>query len=211
MPEKGYTGNRSVLLDFLPKQFNSLLDIGCSYGEFGALVKQENGGVVWGVEPVKVAADTAKGVLDTVINDYFVPDLRIPDGFFDVVTFNDSLEHFPEPLGPLRLARQKLKSDGTLLCCVPNVRYVENVKNLLFGKDWRYTSMGILDDTHLRFFTEKSIARTIGEAGYDVIGVNGINAYWNSGRKTKLLHPLLGKWAADMKYFQFVVVAKPSV
>lgn len=209
MADKHYKGSRGVLLNYLPKKFNTLLDIGCSYGEFGALVKQESGGVVWGVEPIKEAASRAASVLDNVINDFFVPDLPIPDAFFDVVTFNDSLEHFPEPLGPLRLAKQKLKSDGTLLCCVPNVRYVENVKNLLFAKDWKYTTMGILDDTHLRFFTKKSIERTLTEAGYDVEGVYGINAYYDAGRKTRMLLPLLGRWADDMKYFQFVLVARP--
>ncbi|MDE2370304.1 MAG: class I SAM-dependent methyltransferase [Burkholderiales bacterium] len=206
---KKYTGDRAVILDYLPGKFSTLLDIGCSSGEFGAKVKKQSGAVVWGVEPVAATAKNATKVLDKVIHGYFDAESPIPDDFFDVVTFNDSLEHFPEPRTPLELARRKLKKNGVLICCVPNVRYVENVKNLLFGKDWKYTPMGILDDTHLRFFTERSLRRTIADARYEVTKVQGINPYFESGNKTRLLHPLLGSWAADMKYYQFVAVATP--
>jgi SAM-dependent methyltransferase len=207
--DKAYTGDRKILLDYLPSNINTLLDIGCSYGEFGKLIKQREV-IVWGVEPVKEAASAAARVLDVVINGFFDIDAPIPDDYFDVITFNDSLEHFPEPNGPLLLAKRKLKKNGILVCCVPNVRYVENIKNLLFSRDWRYTPMGILDNTHLRFFTEKSIRRTIIEAGYQITRLEGINAYMESGWKTKFVLPFLGMWAKDMKYYQLVIVAKPN-
>lgn len=206
---KHYQGTRSVLLGYLPSNIGTLLDVGCAAGEFGCLLKKR-GTEVWGVEPVREAAARAKEILDEVIPDFFDVQAPLPDGFFDVITFNDSLEHFPEPLSPLRLAKRKLKKDGVLVCCIPNVRYIENVKHLLFDKDWQYTDKGILDDTHLRFFTKKSIVRTVDAAGYEVIGIHGINPYAESGWKTKRILPLLGKWAEDMKYYQFVVVAKPG-
>lgn len=209
MDSKRYNGDRAVILDFLPARFDTLLDIGCAAGEFGSAVRKASRAQVWGVEPMHDAARQAETRLDNVINDFFRAEAPIPEGYFDVVTFNDSLEHFPEPMTPLRLARQKLKANGTLVCCVPNVRYVENVKNLLFAKDWQYTERGILDDTHLRFFTKKSLERTIRDAGFSIQRIEGINPYWDSGRKTKALLPLLGRWAEDMKYFQFVVVAQP--
>lgn len=208
MKDKHYSGSRSVLLDFLPKNVGTLLDIGCASGEFGAIVRKETHAQVWGIEPVGEAARKAEALLDRVIIDFFTEKSPIPDEYFDAVTFNDSLEHFPEPMEPLRLAKQKLKPGGTLVCCVPNVRYIENIKNLLFAKDWKYTEKGILDDTHLRFFTQKSIERTIKNAGFSIRRTEGINPYWDSGRKTKALLPLLGPWANDMKYYQLVVTAE---
>ncbi|MBT0963985.1 class I SAM-dependent methyltransferase [Denitromonas iodatirespirans] len=210
MKNKRYSGNRAVILDFLPDTFETLLDVGCAAGEFGSVVRTASGAEVWGVEPMSEAALRAKSKLDNVVNDFFDLNAPIPEAYFDVVTFNDSLEHFPEPISPLRLAKQKLKPSGTLVCCVPNVRYIENVKNLLFEKDWKYTERGILDDTHLRFFTKKSLERTIDEAGFSIKKIEGINPYWDSGRRTRVLLPLLGRWAEDMKYFQFVVVAEPT-
>jgi SAM-dependent methyltransferase len=209
--DKGYTGDREVLLKYLPRDSKVYLDVGCAYGEFGKLLKARRpGAVVWGVEPVKEAAVVAASALDKVVNDFFNQDTAVPDNFFDAITFNDSLEHFPEPYSPLQLAKRKLKTNGTLICCVPNVRYVENIKNLLFAKDWRYTAKGILDDTHLRFFTTKSLRRTITEAGYEVVHITGINDYWDTGWKTKVILPLLGGWAQDMKHYQLVAVAKPN-
>lgn len=198
-----------MILPFLPDNVRTMLDVGCASGAFGAIAKQ-HGITVWGVEPVKEAAAKARHVLDQVIEGFFDEHAALPDVYFDAITFNDSLEHFPEPMSPLRLARRKLKPDGRLVCCIPNVRYVENIKHLLFGKDWRYTDKGILDDTHLRFFTRKSMVRTIEAAGFTVLSVQGINPYFESGWKTRWMLPLLGKWGEDMKYYQFVVVARPN-
>jgi SAM-dependent methyltransferase len=186
----------------------TLLDVGCASGQFGGLLK-ERGVVVWGIEPVKQAAANARRILDKVIDGFFDERAPLPNAFFDVVTFNDSLEHFPEPMSPLRLAKQKLKQNGILVCSIPNVRYVENIKQLLLNKDWEYTDKGILDDTHLRFFIKKSVVRTIEAAGYELLGIHGVNPYAESGWKTKWILPLLGPWAEDMKYYEFVVVAKP--
>ena len=206
---QSYRGSRQEVISFLPTDIHTLLDVGCSAGEFGLSVRRR-GVKVWGVEPVQEAAEEAKKVLDEVVNGLFDDEASIPDDFFDVVTFNDSLEHFPHPLPPLILAKKKLKIDGTLICSIPNVRYIENIKNLLFGKDWEYTEKGILDETHLRFFTKKSMVRTIEQAGYHVTGVHGINPFYESGRKTKVLATMLGPWAEDMKYYEYVVIAKPA-
>lgn len=204
---KEYRGSRPEVIALIPKNAKKVLDVGCSSGEFGYALKHQ-GIEVWGVEPVVESADLANKVLDKVINGLFVPGSPIPDNFFDVVTFNDSLEHFPDPMPPLTLAKAKLKDDGLLICSIPNVRYIENLKNLLLNKDWKYEESGILDKTHLRFFTAKSMVRTIEEAGYKVISVLGVNPFGESGWKTKAFTKFFFWWADDVKYYQYVVVAK---
>ena len=107
--------------------------------------------------------------------DTFSERAPLPRAYFDAVVFNDSLEHFPYPEPPLALARELLAESGALVCSVPNVRYIDNLLHLLMDKDWQYRESGILDRTHLRFFTKRSLIRTLGEAGFEVRRIEGIN------------------------------------
>jgi SAM-dependent methyltransferase len=206
-----FVDERREILAFLPTTFRTLLDVGCAAAAFGALVKSQLGAEVWGVEPVPAIAAIAKKKIDRVINSTFSVEADIPDRYFDVVTFNDCLEHFPDPFPPLELAKRKLKPQGTLVCSVPNVRYIENLWHLLVDMDWKYEDWGIRDKTHLRFFSRKSILRTLDEAGYDVVSIEGItpSEKYRKSRKLFILRQLFRKWMEDTPYQQFVVVSKP--
>jgi SAM-dependent methyltransferase len=204
-----YSSQRGELHEFLPASLDSLLDIGCAEGGYGsAVLTKHPPATVWGVEPHKPAADLAAKRLSRVINDVFRPELPIPDAHFDVITFNDSIEHMADEYAALRLARRKLKPGGTLICCVPNVRYLENVRQLLLEADWRYTDNGVLDRTHLRFFTQKSICRAITETGFTISTISGINSHWWSGWKVALLRLAFQSRIDDMRWQQFVIVAQ---
>lgn len=200
---------RKEMLRFIPKSCLKLLDIGCSAGGFGELVKNEFGAEVWGIDISPTAAEMAKGKLDKVINAPFSPDAELPDQYFDVITFNDSLEHFPDPYPPLELSKKKLAKNGVVVCSLPNVRYIDNVHHFLVDMDWKYEDAGILDHTHLKFFTKKSMVRTFEVAGYEVLSITGINPHYWSGKKIFLLRLFFGKWMEDMKFIKYVVVAKP--
>lgn len=202
-----YQNARPEILPFIPDPCNRVLDVGCGSGAFGEYLKKERNCEVWGVEPVSAAADEAKDRLDKVINSLFSEEAQLPDNYFDVIIFNDSLEHFPYPEPPLQYARKLLNSGGALVCSIPNVRYIKNVKHLLLDADWKYTYEGILDYTHLRFFTKKSIQRTIEDNGYKILTLKGINSYPWSGWKVNLLRTIFGSKIEDMRWLQFVVVA----
>jgi len=205
-----YGCERKPLLDFIPKDAGSLLDVGCGGGAFGAMLKANRDIEVWGVEPVLSAAANARSQLDNVVHSMFDENTDLPDNYFDVITFNDSLEHFPYPGPPLELARKKLNRKGVIVCSIPNVRYIENIKKLLVDKDWKYTEAGVLDNTHLRFFTKKSMIRTLTQSGFVVEAMQGINPHHWSGWKIRLLDFLFHKNIEDMKYLQYVVVASPK-
>jgi 2-polyprenyl-3-methyl-5-hydroxy-6-metoxy-1,4-benzoquinol methylase len=203
-----YASQRSELHQFLPERFDRLLDVGCSEGGYGAVVRARHQGCeVWGVEPHTPAAEIASTRLHHVLNDTFRDGLALPDGYFDVLTFNDSLEHMPDEHAALQLAYRKLAPGGTLICSVPNVRYLENLRQLLVEADWHYVDSGVLDRTHLRFFTRKSICRAVQRCGFEIQRVEGINSHWWSGWKVRLLRLLFGARMADTRWQQFVVVA----
>ncbi len=207
--EDYYGNDRSEILAFLPERVDRLLDVGCGSGAFGRAVKSKFGSEVWGVEPMADAAAVARQRLDRVFEGTLMAETGLPRAHFDVITFNDSLEHFPYPEPPLRLCQQLLAPGGVVVCSLPNVRYFENMKKLLIGMDWEYEKEGILDYTHLRFFTRKSMRRTFESCGYQVLSVTGINPHHWSGWKIRLLNLIFGRYISDMKFLQYVVVARP--
>lgn len=205
-----FSGNRPEIVPFIPDDITTLLDIGCGCGGFGNALKAARGVEVWGVEPEPKAAVFAHQALDKVVEGFFSESADVPDNYFDVITFLDSLEHFPDPYPPLALSKRKLKAGGHIVCSIPNVRYIENLKHLLIDMDWQYEENGIRDHTHLRFFTKKSIASTFEIAGYKILSITGIKPHYWSGKKFFLLDLLCKKWVEDMRYLQFVVVAQPK-
>jgi 2-polyprenyl-3-methyl-5-hydroxy-6-metoxy-1,4-benzoquinol methylase len=108
----------------------------------------------------------------------------LPDNYFDAIYFNDVLEHLVDPYTVLKKMRSKLTSTGVLISSIPNVRYHNTFIKVLVNKDWQYRSHGVMDFTHLRFFTEKSIIRMYEESGYNIKLSEGIN-------KSRSLKPYL--------------------
>ena len=203
--------DRKPLLLHIPADAHSILDVGCNRGGFGRAIKATREAEVWGVEPDAASADAARDCLDQVITDIFDKRNPIPEGYFDLVTFNDSLEHMIDPGGALELAKTKLRAGGRVQCCVPNIRYIDNLEHLLCERDWRYEEQGIRDRTHLRFFTEKSIVRLFECTGYRVIRTIGINECWWERDKLlrRLLFRLFPALTRDMRYMQTLVIAEP--
>lgn len=209
-PATYYAHSRPEMLDFFPLRPGRVLDVGCSSGRFGATLKDKFEGVeVWGVEPAESACAQARLVLDRVVHGMFDDYLGLPDGYFDTIVFNDSLEHFPYTKPPLELARRLLRPGGRIVASIPNVRYWPHVKHFLFAADWHYADEGILDRTHLRFFTRKSILRTFRDAGFRVERIQGITPCWRDVRLT-LCEALLPSGMRDMLYLQYALVAAPT-
>lgn len=152
----GYFGSkRPEIADLVPLSAKTLLDVGCGAGMFGKLLKENRDIEVWGVEISPDAAEKAKNNLDKVIVSSFDEKVICPVKYFDVITFNDRLEHFSNEAPPLLLAKKLLKPGGVIICSLPNVRFIENMKHVLIEQDWKYVDAGTLDRTHLRFFTKK--------------------------------------------------------
>lgn len=203
---------RHEMLRYIPQEAFIILDVGCAVGCFGQLLKAERSAEVWGVEVNEYAASIADQKLDKVICGAFGKNLNLPSQGFDCIVFNDVLEHLVDPYSALIYAKELLRDGGILVASIPNVRYFDNIWKLLVHKDWEYTQYGILDRTHLRFFTHKSILSTFNDLGYRVELIEGINPLEKQHlyhvKKFNFLNKILLNQIEDMRYLQFAVVAR---
>ena len=168
-PNGYYNNARLEMLKYLPLDAKKVLDIGCGNGILAEIIKNNNKAEVWGIELMEEEAVEAKKKLDKVFIgpcEDFIKDL--PDGYFDVIYFNDVLEHLVDPYSVLEKMKLKLSEKGIIISSIPNVRFYRTFSKVVFGKDWKYDDFGIMDKTHLRFFTGKSIKRMYEELGFDI-------------------------------------------
>lgn len=154
-----------------------VLDVGCATG-YLARELVSRGCTVSGVEYDADAAEQARPVLDRVmVADLETADLVAEFGReqFDAVVFGDVLEHLRDPLAVLRRARPLLAQGGCVVISVPNVSHGAVRLALLAGR-WEYRALGLLDDTHLRFFTRPSLKRMLRSAGLVAVEIRGTYA-----------------------------------
>lgn len=206
--KKGYfTNERDEMIQYIPKECKKILDVGCGEGRFGGLLKKEREVEVWGVEIDENAAIRAKENLDSVLQGgFFEAEDKLPRNHFDCVVLNDVLEHFTDPWLLLSRIKLLLSPGGCIVSSIPNVRYIGNLSELLLKKDWEYKPYGILDITHYRFYTEKSIRRLFESSGYSMIRLEGVNP--THSFKVRLLTWITFGFFKDVKYMQFAIVAR---
>lgn len=207
--EAYYQGERPEMLKFIPSWAKKILEVGCGEGSFAKTLisgKRE----IWGVEYNAEAANKAKPELFKVFIGAIEEKMNeLPDNYFDLIIFNDVLEHLIDPSGVLLDIRAKLSDNGQILASIPNLRFFRVLYNLVFKKDFTYTEIGILDSTHLRFFTNKTMINLFGNSGYVVNTISGIF-------KCRLLYPnvfmiflsfLTFSNCSDVLFPQFVILA----
>lgn len=206
-----YGHPRREMEPFVPAGAGLVLDVGCGAGAFAATLRASRPGAkleIWGVEIMPEAAELARGAVDRVlVGDAVSRVAELPDAGFDCVVLNDVLEHLAEPAPLLRQVRRVLRPGGALVASLPNVRYFFNVWDLVVRGRWDYADEGILDRTHLRFYTRSSLRRLLEEEGFSVERMQGINP--TGSLKFGLANLLtLGRWS-DMRWLQFACVARP--
>jgi len=207
-PEGYFTRTRVEMLDYIPCDAQRILDVGCGEGAYGSLIKQSRKAEVWGAELYKAAANVARKRIDKVLTGDFLQQIYLlPDGYFDCIVFNDVLEHFVDPFSILSEIKAKLSRHGVVVCSVPNVRSFYVLKQLLVQKDWKYQDAGVLDRTHLRFFTEKSLTDMFDSLEYNLLLIKGIKS--TPGWKFRLFNIVTFGFFADIQFSQFACVATP--
>ena len=164
-----YTREKAWLLPFVEEGPNVVMDLGCGSGRVGRRLLAEKRAVeMHGAEIFPGAAEEAAKIYKKV----HVGDVeQIAWEYktcFDYVICGDLLEHLKDPYEMVRRIFSWLKPGGRILVCVPNIRNFRVLKSLVFRGEWKYVDSGILDQTHLRFFTRRSCARMLTEAGFQV-------------------------------------------
>lgn len=167
---------RSEITGYIVSGKHRVLDVGCGAGFLGAYLKQEGyASEVVGIEINRQVADDASNKLDQVIcadlNLIGVDDLLSRENVnpFDYIVCGDVLEHLIDPWTALTELTKHLKPEGKVIVSLPNVRHWSVWLPLLFRGHWEYSESGIMDRTHLRFFTNKTALELINDANLELV------------------------------------------
>lgn len=206
----GYFGEkRREMLRFIPASATRVLDVGCGRGGFSETLKSERQIHVTGIEHFPAAAAEARSRVDHLIEtDAEQGIAQLDAASFDCLVFNDILEHLVDPWKVLNAARRLLTADGAVVASIPNMRYMPVLKDLVLKGEWQYQDAGVLDRTHLRFFTRSSMRQLFLSVGYHIRQIDGINSIrfpWKFG----LLNRLAFNALDDAQHMQFAIVAQP--
>lgn len=208
---------RDDVAPFIPRSARSALDVGCSNGGFGARLRQELGPAarLVGIDAVASSATAARsqGAFDEVLEGYYPEALAGRDERFDLISFNDVLEHIVDPWQVLRETAAFLTPTGRVLAAIPNIQYAPELWKIA-RHGWAYQEAGLLDRTHVRFFSRGSMIELFESSGYaveQIAGVNDIAAIWATDplAPRRFLKRRLADLLGDRRYLHFVVVARP--
>ena len=206
----------------LTRDSAAVLDVGCAVGYIGEFLRRSSP-PRWlaGIEIDPGAAEKARPHYDQVIvgsiDDPAVwTELRRK---VDAVIFGDVLEHTADPVMVLRMARPKLADDGLIVVSIPNIGHFKVRLRLLLGK-FDYEDWGIMDRTHLRFFTLKTAQEMLRQGGFTVVHREGVHGYplpeglnpaaelW--ARAKRRLRAWLTRMRPTVFAYQFILVAVPG-
>lgn len=203
-----FSGQRREMVRFVPASALQVLEVGCGKGHFAAGLKKEREIHVTAIEPFHQAHAEACLRVDRLIP------LQVEEAFneledasFDCAIFNDVLEHLVDPWKVLSDTRRLLRPGGVVVASLPNMRYYPVLKELVLQGSWKYQSAGVLDRTHLRFFTKSSLRQLFESSGYrlrEIEGINGDGFPW----KLRFLNRLTFGALDDTQHVQFACVAE---
>lgn len=202
----------TLLLNEIPAG-EKVLEIGSASGYLGEYLIREKKCEVWGLEPDNDFYSRAlnkeyKELLNNTVEEFLTID-KYPKEYFDSILIGDVLEHLADPNSILAGLKKYLKPDGKIIISLPNIASYKIRISLLFG-NFQMQDAGILDRTHLHFYTYRSAREMIESAGLKItksLPANGqferfgINKLMGVGQKCLYLFPRL--WAE-----QFIFVCK---
>jgi 2-polyprenyl-3-methyl-5-hydroxy-6-metoxy-1,4-benzoquinol methylase len=209
-----YEGDRPDLRALVPATARRILDVGCGAGSVGAALRRDLGAWVAGVELFAQAVELARPRLDELI----VADLdtvtELPADL-DAAIFGDVLEHLRDPVRLLRVTAEHLAPGGVVIVSVPNVKHWSVLLPLLVQDRFTYADAGLLDRTHVHFFTLAEADDLLREAGLRIeqVGTHTIPL-------PPAAEPLVAAAAAlgadpddartRLEAYQYLVVARPA-
>ncbi len=174
-----YDGFNQAIYDLVPPR-KRVLDVGCATGRLGEKLVKEKACYVVGIEVDPEMAKVARGKCNDVIEADVenTNELGLLPHSFDIIIFADSLEHMKDPAAVLSRMKRYLSERGDLLVSIPNIAFFSSRLGLLFGK-FDYAEHGVLDKSHLKFFTLKTARRLVEENGFQLTSVSGYSAVRN--------------------------------
>jgi 2-polyprenyl-3-methyl-5-hydroxy-6-metoxy-1,4-benzoquinol methylase len=195
-----------------------IVDLGCASGYFGQFLKEKLNATVWGVEIDVEDAKKAKNKLNNVLifdlneNNWYQ---KFGDKKFDTAIFADVIEHLYNPKNALINAKKILNQSGSIIVSVPNIVHQSIALEILFNQ-WNYEKSGILDQTHLKFFTKDSLIKLVKDSGFYIESIDSTITEYpkqyikkifqkNHKKLTPEIFDLINQ--SDKKNFQYIIKA----
>lgn len=192
-----------------PDEQIRVLEVGCACG--GTLLEVKNrykNAEIYGIELNPHSAEIAS-LFAKVSASNIEKDMEFEEGFFDYIVLPDVLEHLNDPWMVVENLKKYIKNHGKILSSIPNVMHHSVIRGLLNGR-WEYEDAGLLDRTHLRFFTGYEIKEMFENAGYSNVFFSA-NVYQLTPEEevfidqlSKLSNPEL---KSQMRIYQYLVKA----
>ncbi|MBI5741902.1 MAG: glycosyltransferase [Nitrospirae bacterium] len=168
-----YRQERKEVEKLIPDDAMKVLDVGCGGGVLCRRLLERGAKEVVGIEINPDVCTEARNNLSNVIcGDIEEIELDFEQGYFDCIVLADILEHLKYPLLALKKLEKYLSGSGCIVASIPNVRYWR-IMDMLIEGNWTYGEYGILDKTHLKFFTKKEMAKLFDEAGFKITEIRG--------------------------------------
>ena len=217
----GYFDNtKTNLLNLIPVELKNgnLLEIGAA-GANTLIYAKENGYAkkIFGIELCKLENSNQGHKLldDFIIGDIEELDIPYNENYFDVIICGDVLEHLVDPYNMVVKLKKYLKDDGVFIASIPNIRKFSIFYTIFVKGDFKYADSGILDKTHLRFFTKKNMIELFEKNGYKVHSIIAsdkcdIKRYAKRLRLFRLFKCLISFLFREFSTMQFHIVAKKS-
>jgi 2-polyprenyl-3-methyl-5-hydroxy-6-metoxy-1,4-benzoquinol methylase len=211
---------RDEIEPFVPPSPMIAMDVGCGKGVTSHWLKHIRPNVTTiGVEIDESVAAVAASVVDTVLVvnlDTGLEALADYTGRVDLLLLLDVLEHLRDPWARLMEFKSLLAPKGVVIASIPNVRNLKVLGPLIFKGEWRYRDSGILDRTHLRFFTRRTVIELFADTGYEIeeitatgpLHASRIKSF--SGRMAYCANLVLAKSLENFVAHQYVVRAVVS-
>lgn len=207
--EDYFSHARREIFPLLPRHAPRALEVGCGAGHTLSLLKQQ-GLCDWvsGVEISPAAAEQAAQRLDKVVQGNIeAMELPADPGSIDLLLCLDVLEHLIDPWEMLKRLSTLLSKDGVLIASIPNVRHYRVLLPLVIHGRWDYMNSGILDRSHLRFFTRATAIELIQSSGLSVEQVMATNPHASHWKYRLLKRITLSRVEP---YFEFQYLIRSS-
>lgn len=202
------------LLARLPQRPLRVLELGCGNGATLAWLRTQTrvehaSGVELFTDAAQQAAQHAERIVQGNLEHMLAQDaLPFENGEFDLILCMDVLEHLVDPWRITRACADWLRPGGVLIASIPNVRNWRALLPLLFAARWEYAEAGILDKTHLRFFTGASARALLTQAGLQIEDAQRLP--FSVSRKARLANWLSLGLLRDFLTLQFLLTARKA-
>ncbi|PNQ05591.1 hypothetical protein KU43_03910 [Mesotoga sp. SC_NapDC2] len=207
LPDNYYCAVRKDLIDLVPPGFRSVLEIGCGEGNNAAYLREKGATYIAGIELSCRHGEIAATRMDEIFIGSVEEDLPnwLLNREFDLVICGDVIEHLIDPWRTLERLRNVIPSSGYLVASIPNIRHYSVVKELVLRGRFQYVSSGLLDRTHLRFFTKREIIELLDNSQYKIIN-------WShspiSRRDSLISRITFGRFDGFLTYQYYVLAQK---